>query len=528
MINSLAINNLRTLSDTYIDLKPITVLVGKNSSGKSSFIRTFPLLRQSIESNTIGPILWYGKYVDFGAFNEAVNRYCEKQTIDFKFKLSLDERNINRKKRYQRNKTYNHIFDTEVIINVREKSVGKTKTGKTILNNLNIKLDEELLTIEFSDEGKLTKLNVNQYPLIFSEKNDFKIYDENRFLPEIYSKRKIRTYIDNEMKTVERWDAKSVDQTLLFSLAMEMKPYFYHSTDIYTIVTGLGRLYLTKKDTLKNALRSTFKNLSFFQTKLDEKTDEIINKLYSYLIMINVNNILNVLNDDLVKTFQGVMYIAPLRSTAERYYRFQDLQVNEIDHEGSNLAMLLNSLTAIEKRRFEDWTFDNLGFKLKVKEVGLHYSLKIEIDEEEYNISDMGFGFSQISPIIAMLWFETIKKDTKKGISKDLIFAIEQPELHLHPKFQSKLTKLFVNIINYAKEHKRNIKIIFETHSNTMIDTLGEAIEEKMISSNDISIVTFEKSSPKEKTLINKAYYDDDGYLCNWPIGFFSGNDYAY
>ena len=85
MIDSISINNLRSLNGGKVNIKPITVLVGKNSSGKSSFLRVFPLLRQSVESNTIGPILWYGKYVDFGAFSEAINRNSESKNIKFSF-----------------------------------------------------------------------------------------------------------------------------------------------------------------------------------------------------------------------------------------------------------------------------------------------------------------------------------------------------------------------------------------------------------------------------------------------------------
>ena len=66
-VNTLRIQNLRSLVDTgHIDLKPITILVGRNSSGKSSFARIFPLLRQSIEASKRGPILWWGRLVDFG------------------------------------------------------------------------------------------------------------------------------------------------------------------------------------------------------------------------------------------------------------------------------------------------------------------------------------------------------------------------------------------------------------------------------------------------------------------------------
>ncbi|HFZ8835876.1 TPA: AAA family ATPase, partial [Salmonella enterica subsp. enterica serovar Bareilly] len=46
MIRGIGIQNFRSFVDrTFIDIKPITVFVGKNSSGKSSLLRTFPLLR---------------------------------------------------------------------------------------------------------------------------------------------------------------------------------------------------------------------------------------------------------------------------------------------------------------------------------------------------------------------------------------------------------------------------------------------------------------------------------------------------
>lgn len=66
-ISGVRIKNLRCFGDTgFIDLRPITILVGKNSAGKSTFARLFPLLRQSAEEDKRSPILWYGRLVDFG------------------------------------------------------------------------------------------------------------------------------------------------------------------------------------------------------------------------------------------------------------------------------------------------------------------------------------------------------------------------------------------------------------------------------------------------------------------------------
>ncbi|MEC4869038.1 MAG: AAA family ATPase, partial [Jaaginema sp. PMC 1078.18] len=71
-MEEIRIEHLRCLSDTGdISIKPITILLGQNSSGKSTFLRVFPLLKQSVESRTTGPILWNGRLVDFGNYEDA-------------------------------------------------------------------------------------------------------------------------------------------------------------------------------------------------------------------------------------------------------------------------------------------------------------------------------------------------------------------------------------------------------------------------------------------------------------------------
>lgn len=93
VVKEIQIKNFRSLKDTGLQkLAPITLLVGENSSGKSSFLRTFPLLKQSISKKTSGPILWAGDvddYVDFGSFEETVTNDGSK-AIGFKFKFKTN------------------------------------------------------------------------------------------------------------------------------------------------------------------------------------------------------------------------------------------------------------------------------------------------------------------------------------------------------------------------------------------------------------------------------------------------------
>ena len=72
-METIRISNLRCLADsTSIEIKPISLLVGANSSGKSTFVRIFPLLKQSHEIRTLGGLVFNEGDVDFGFFNEAL------------------------------------------------------------------------------------------------------------------------------------------------------------------------------------------------------------------------------------------------------------------------------------------------------------------------------------------------------------------------------------------------------------------------------------------------------------------------
>jgi hypothetical protein len=89
-ITTITIKNIRGFTDSAsIPLKPITLLVGPNSSGKSTLARLLPLLKQSIETKTKGPILWYGPYVDFGSYVDSRPRQAPESgaTISLDFNL---------------------------------------------------------------------------------------------------------------------------------------------------------------------------------------------------------------------------------------------------------------------------------------------------------------------------------------------------------------------------------------------------------------------------------------------------------
>ena len=519
MINELRLRNLRSFSNEtnseYVKIKPITVLVGKNSSGKSSFLRSFPLLRQSVEAKTTGPVLWYGSYVDFGAYSEAKSNDTNDDQIYFDFNLTVP---VSKKI----NNFFNHFYvssnSTENLnINI-EIGVSENK-NKTIAKSLKISVHEIKFEISF-DTSEKCSLKVNGVEEITLDNLSYRIGVE--FLPHIGEMIKSEKTMNGQNIVIRRFNHEFIKEHFTKKYKSEIRSYFHKNTSDETIFDTIERIGIITKNELPSILKSYYRGNSTFEKNLHLYKDEIVDKFYKLSISRSLSEIISHISTELENTFKNVRYIAPLRATAERYYRHQDLQVEEIDHTGSNLAMFLKSFSESEKRSFTNWTRDYFGFSVRVDELGLHYALKIKTENDpiEYNINDMGFGFSQILPIVASIWIETNRQRQK---SKQLIFAIEQPELHLHPEYQARLAKLFSLVIKDAIQKRIDIRIIFETHSKTMINTLGDCVEEGIISEDMINIVLFEKEHSNSSTKVRFSKFDEDGSLVDWPIGFFSG-----
>ncbi len=83
------LRNFRSFADTGdIEIKPINLLVGANSSGKSSILKFFPLLKQSIFGRRFrGVFSWLSEEVDFKDFKNTVRESEKEIDIDLDFSV---------------------------------------------------------------------------------------------------------------------------------------------------------------------------------------------------------------------------------------------------------------------------------------------------------------------------------------------------------------------------------------------------------------------------------------------------------
>ena len=248
--------------------------------------------------------------------------------------------------------------------------------------------------------------------------------------------------------------------------------------------------------------------------------------IYSNIHHLKLYFLLNVVEHNIVPFYKNSSYIAPIRAEATRYYRNQALQVNDIDAFGRNLPDYIKSLDNHEKKMFDMFCKRTLGITVNVKAKAGHNSIFVKKDEFECNLSDIGFGYSQILPVITKLWHISSKRKINLNFINynffsldDRLVAIEQPELHLHPAMQAIIADAMINVIKTKNESKT--RLVVETHSQALLNRIAKRIKDGTIDKDVVNVVLFYKKKGENVSTIEQIGFDSNGILQHWPYGFF-------
>ena len=524
-VDAIQIRNLRSLQNTgFISLKPITILVGRNSAGKSTFARTLPLLRQSVEEIKRAPILWYGRLVDFGSYKDALSRKVDPEEIEFGFRLRL-EASFNLAD--QRAMAYRWfasdlaiIEDTsaELYLTVRQEPSGQG----TYASQIKLNLYGNECSISFSDSHTVSEIRVNDF--VWESTGEQKHFvTQRRLIPKVEFVRRRRIKDGSTERSI--WVE---DDHIFSSLKSSVRARVHGNTSEDTIDRMARLIALGSDENMILSLRampSTPASWKQGMARLSPNS-KWFKQIKNLVFASRLPQILNTLDDHLTSYFLGVKYLEPLRASAQRYYRRQELAIDEIDSKGGNVAMYLDSLNSREKVEFEAWTQQHFGVTIGTVNEGGHIALKLSdsSSSSSTNLADMGFGFSQVLPIAVQLWAATRQernplRRAQRGRTTSLV--IEQPELHLHPEYQARLADVMLATVREAHAQNREISIIAETHSPHIINRLGQLIEEEQIDRESVQVVLFDRAEGQAFTEVNISKFDKEGILQNWPYGFF-------
>jgi hypothetical protein len=126
--------------------------------------------------------------------------------------------------------------------------------------------------------------------------------------------------------------------------------------------------------------------------------------------------------------------------------------------------------------------FTDSRYSIHARELG-HLTGQQELLVEDHftgvriGLDQVGTGLSQVMPIFGEMYSESNDELDSKSI------YIEQPELHLHPKYQAKFAELFCEFVSMG-----NRQMIVETHSESVLLRIQKWIRDGKISKNLVAI----------------------------------------
>ena len=220
--------------------------------------------------------------------------------------------------------------------------------------------------------------------------------------------------------------------------------------------------------------------------------------------------------------FSYVYYLGPTRVDPRRRYSWSGSHPKHIRQWGNQTidALLsarvrkLKTLHQEEEVPIEDRVSHWLqkmdlahSFSLDWKSQGAtEYEVRIQksLGSPAVTLVDMGYGLGQFLPVLVLCYY------APEGST----LILEQPGIHLHPKVQSQLADLLIEVIT-----KRNLQILIESHSEHLLNRLQRRIAEERINV-DKTALYFCRNDDGVST-IEKLKMDEFGNIANWPENFF-------
>ena len=459
--------NFRCFKDTgLLNLKKITLLVGENSSGKTSFLaglNHISALMNQKDSDLNSPPF------ELGTFQDIYHNYKKGgKTQYLEYEFNLDTLN------------YRWVFkDNQGELTVS--SFKATNMDKEHNISLEFKPDEKatFLETQLSDEERKILESVFRKILVFGKV--VKIQDIKN------SSLKRLKFSD---KDIIRWSGRHDLISKIGDIAWIFEREFLDRQMRWEIQPMLPDL--ENKD---NEIRNLFERLATGLRQLAECQGS--SRMHHHRSP-EINFIA----------------LAPLRTEPARIYLFPQSRGN-LNPDGSHVPdkLLRHSIAIGPEKNYLEKMLQKFG-----KEAGLFKVISIKrLDEDSNypfsirvktaqgkisNIMDVGYGVSQILPVV----FEIISSDS------DAQFLVQQPEVHLHPKAQAAFGSL---ISELSKKGKR---FIIETHSDFILDRLKYEIEEKNISHDDVGILFFD--TEKEVTEIHQIDLGENGLPTTRPESY--------
>ncbi|MGF1522842.1 MAG: DUF3696 domain-containing protein [Leptolyngbyaceae cyanobacterium] len=479
MLEAISLENFKSFKNLEeLTLRPITILCGTNSCGKSSILQSILLLKQTIESqNPNQTLLLNGRLVRLGSFESIIfeRNVDNKLIFDLTFKLPKEAQRIP----------------------LRANAVPLIVLIRDLYPEIQNALDQDI--------GISLRISLKA-PKLSSKRN--KVY--------------LKAITVEQFKfTIEVLDTHGQVSSSAF---IDVK---LSDNGLYTIIWDNIRSRIGRKErssqgelTSVHVRFASLFSIGFVSARGDAEKNVDLSDLS--FALYRVSNIFQTI-------FSSYSYIGPLREEPSRRYIYED-EITEIGVKGENAAYIYltdqdrtvanhyfydresDSFRGIKKTTLaaavQEWLdlMNIKGFKSEVVNEVVYLNLSSgSAPATRVSIADVGFGVSQIFPII----LEGLRMPRRNTL------LLEQPEIHLHPNLQMQLSDYFITL---ALSDKR---VMVETHSDHIINRLVRRIVEDKTGMLQKLIGIYFVSSSDKGSIYEEVCIDETLGVTNWPVGFF-------
>lgn len=523
IIRALTIENFKGIRKPMrVEFRPVTLLFGPNSSGKSTIVQALHYVREILERNNVDADRTAGadESFDLGGFSNLLHKHDLNLPMRFKFELSYSP--LADYSDFLTGKVDNAWIEFEIkwsnflnaplvfssAVGLDDEHFGKIicdETGKKA-RIVDINFKHHLLgTSEIELEGKNVNFPHLLYTIMTTIKKDF-IFSDNKIelfidqhtaLPR--NVRLNKELIDEEREKEEQLEkARNANIDLDEPSTWETLNDFFH--------THFGGLTSVLRDELRNfryigPIRKTPPR--FFTPMRTEDEARWTSGLAAW-------DVLNRADDEFIqKTNTWLANKNRLNSG----YRIEVKRYKELDVNGPIFLGIREGRYA-DNEAYEElirMELENLPVKARVL-------LREEGTGLEVLPQDVGVGISQVLPVIVVALH-----------SNSGIVAIEQPELHIHPAFQVALGDLFISQVK-----EQDVCFLLETHSEHLLLRMLRRIRETSENTlpPDVDDLTPEQlsiayvESQDDGCKISELKVDKTGeFIDKWPRGFFEERD---
>ena len=413
---SVRLKNFRAFKDSgCVPIAPLTVLVGRNSSGKSSLLSMFLLLQQSLERrlgrHQVPPLALRGDLCDLGTFEDVVFGHNPNNKISFEFQIPSAYLQ-SESRRFER-----PLVDTEF---PRMSSSRMYYPPYSRGRKGNAEVSDCTLNLEFRDDQpfgpSLSKLVIEAAG--------------------IGSVSFVRT---EGQERSQHWRTYSDGSEAGSCLELHFYRYAFFP-DIRLRQSEYRSLSQSSRQKARHLVRSGTAALQWLFSSVSQTT-----------------------------------FIGPFRSPPNRQYAFSGSPSLREGISGVQAMELLIAEALVQGKRDRPL---NTSINFWLKHLMIAKSIDIDTIAKGLslfqftlggtgsarwaNYADVGFGISQILPVIV------------QGMTSRIggIFLVQQPEIHLHPDAQALLVDFFIYLAC------RGVRCVVETHSEYFLIRLRRRLAE--------------------------------------------------